>query len=432
MCGFLVYAAAGDNSKIRLRGPDYTNVVNHGGLTFVHNLLHVTGAFTPQPFLDGDLACVYNGEIYNQPYSQSDGEVIIPLYKKYGINFARHIDGEFAIALYDFNESIAVFATDPFKTKPLFIDGIECSSYRSGVGGTPAAPNEIVVTHLDGTVLERAPLHTWDLTQWNDDYSNWIRAFDEAVRKRVIQNCFIGLSSGYDSGAIACAMLKLGVDFKAYMYLGDENIDVLRQRQQLVQYEEFTPDFALVDWLRNNIDNEPYTIVNDGELVNKRVLDDGAALGGATMAKLAKAEGRKVCLSGQGADEIVSDYSPWPGQSELKGWYPDQLRLWRNFNYGCQESYLMKEEYIGGAFGIETRYPFLDSRVVQEFLWLSAAAKNRNYKAPLREYLLRHSFPFEEGIKRGFKIELCRPSTVRRHSTSQWIFGLMRRLLRVR
>jgi len=32
------------------------------------------------------------------------------------------------------------------------------------------------------------------------------------------------------------------------------------------------------------------------------------------------------------------------------------------------ESYLAKEEYVGGAYGIESRYPFLDKKVVQEFL----------------------------------------------------------------
>lgn len=406
MCGFLVYATAGDNSRVRLRGPDFTNVVTLGGLTFVHNLLNVTGAFTPQPFVDGDIACVYNGEIYNQPYIQTDGEVIIPLYRKHGVNFARHLDGEFAIALYDFKEGIAVFATDPFKTKPIFINGVECSSYRSGVGGSPAAPNEILVKRLDGTIVERAPLRAWDLTQWKETYDDWIAAFDEAVRKRATPNCFIGLSSGYDSGGIACALLKLGVDFKAYIYIGDEDMEVLGRRQRLVHHHVFKPDLALLDWLRANVDNEPYTIVYDGQTTTMHVLDDGAALGVATIAKLAKAEGRKVLLSGQGADEVMSDYSPWPEQSELKGTYPDRLELWRNFNYGCQESYLMKDEYIGGAFGIETRYPFLDSRVVQEFLSLSAAAKNRHYKAPLREYLLRNSFAFEEGAKRGFKIDL--------------------------
>jgi hypothetical protein len=56
--------------------------------------------------------------------------------------------------------------------------------------------------------------------------------------------------------------------------------------------------------------------------------------------------------------------------------------------------------------GSKAATPYLDASVVQEFLWLSAEAKNRHYKAPLREYLIRHDFPFEENAKRGFKVDL--------------------------
>jgi asparagine synthetase B (glutamine-hydrolysing) len=406
MCGFLVYMEKGDNSRICRRGPDSTNVFKISGLTFVHNLLSITGDFTPQPFVEDDIVCLYNGQIYNQPFSKSDGEVLIPLYRQHGITFARYLDGEFAVALYDFQNAIAVFATDPFRTKPLFINGIECASYRSGVGGEKAQPNEILVKDFNGTVLERAPVHHWDLTQWKDTYDDWIMAFEQAIRKRAKDNCFIGLSSGYDSGGIACALLNQGVDFKAYIFAGEENREILAARDRLVKHEYFLPDVSLIRWLSDNIDNEPYSIVCDGQITSMKVLNDGATLGIATIAKLASAEGRKVSLSGQGADEIMSDYSPWPEQSELKGTFPEELRLWTNFNYSCQESYLMKEEYAGGAFGIENRYPYLDTGVVQEFLWLSAEAKNRHYKAPLREYLLRNKFPFEEGVKRGFKIDL--------------------------
>jgi len=244
------------------------------------------------------------------------------------------------------------------------------------------------------------------LTQWKDTYDDWIVAFERAITKRAKHNCFIGLSSGYDSGGIACALRNQGINFKAYIFAGDEDREILEARHRLVTHEYFLPDASLVPWLSDNIDNEPYTIVCDGELTSMKVLDDGATLGVATIAKAARSEGRQVSLSGQGADEIMSDYSPWPRQSELKGIFPSDLRLWANFNYSCQESYLMKEEYAAGAFGIENRYPYLDTGVVQEFLWLSAEAKNRHYKAPLREYLLRNGFPFEEGVKRGFKIEL--------------------------
>jgi asparagine synthetase B (glutamine-hydrolysing) len=404
MCGFVVHRGHADNARIRFRGPDLTNVLSAGGLTFVHNLLSTTGATTPQPFVDGDVLCVYNGQIYNQRYERSDGEVLIPLYREHGPGFARQLDGEFAIALYDFARGRVVFATDPFKSKPLFVNGIECASYRSGVGGEKARPNEIVVKDLQGTIVSRETVYRWDWEQAKTHYDDWIAAFEAAVFKRAKSECFIGLSSGYDSGGIACALLEHGVTFKAFIYAENEERNVLAARAARVPHEYFVPDPALRSWLRDNVDNEPYTIQVDGKTTSMRVLDDGATLGLATFARAAAGEGRKVALSGQGADEILSDYSPWPAQSELRGRFPEDLRPWANFNDSCQESYLMKEEYASGAFGIETRYPYLDVAVVQEFLSLSAEAKNRHYKAPLREYLRRHDFPYEEGVKRGFHV----------------------------
>ena len=61
------------------------------------------------------------------------------------------------------------------------------------------------------------------------------------------------------------------------------------------------------------------------------------------------------------------------------------------------ESYLAKEEYTSGIWGIETRYPYLDKDVVQEFLWLSPELKNKYkgsiYKPPLLYYLDINNFP---------------------------------------
>ncbi len=65
-------------------------------------------------------------------------------------------------------------------------------------------------------------------------------------------------------------------------------------------------------------------------------------------------------------------------------------------------SYLAKEEYVAGSYGIETRYPYLDKYVVQEFLWLKHTLKNSHYKSVLYEYLTSFNYPFEENVKRGF------------------------------
>ena len=114
MCGILGYKIKGDNSRIQLRGQDYTNRFGYKGFTFVHNLLSITGEFTPQPFVSDDIVCLYNGEIYNHKFIKSDGEVLIPLYKKYGTDFPKYLDGEFAIVLFDFKKEII-----PEKMPPL-------------------------------------------------------------------------------------------------------------------------------------------------------------------------------------------------------------------------------------------------------------------------------------------------------------------------
>ena len=67
--------------------------------------------------------------------------------------------------------------------------------------------------------------------------------------------------------------------------------------------------------------------------------------------------------------------------------------------------YIAKEEYVAGSFGIETRYPFLDTQLVQEFLWIESDLKNKYYKSVVHEYLMRNNFPFDENNKIGFQAD---------------------------
>ena len=110
-----------------------------------------------------------------------------------------------------------------------------------------------------------------------------------------------------------------------------------------------------------------------------------------------------------GGDEIFSDYG-FGGQSKYQhsnfgGLFPEDLHTifpWPSFYGSTMESYLAKEEYVGGAYGMESRYPFLDKAVVQEFLWLDVKLKNGQYKNVLHEYFVRNRFPFAPGQKIGF------------------------------
>ncbi len=399
MCGFLVYKVQGNNFYIQKRGQDFTNEIQRNGFTFIHNLLHITGEFTPQPYIKDNIICLYNGEIYNHKFVKSDGENLIPLYKEYGINFPNHLDGEWAIALYDFDKKLAIFATDLFATKPLWRKGLECASYESGIGGRKIPANTIEVVHFDGHERLKQ-IYNWDLNQYKDSYDDWITAFEKAVKKRAIPGCFVGLSSGYDTGAIVCTLNKLEVEFKAYAIEGHEDKKVLKERMKLIKNYEFISRLESFKnerpWINDNIEDFKYKLKTKDSF--KR---DSASLGLSKICHKAHAEGRKVYLSGQGADEIIADYALYPYQSTFKGKFPEKLYLWENFYNGAQYSYLGKEEYVAGSHSVETRYPFLDRDVVQEFLWLRTDLKNKNYKAPIHEYLKRNNFPFSEGIKIG-------------------------------
>ena len=55
-------------------------------------------------------------------------------------------------------------------------------------------------------------------------------------------------------------------------------------------------------------------------------------------------------------------------------------KIWKKYFRGkfygdTQRSYLFKEEFVFGSYGIEARYPFLDNKVVQEYLNLTSKLK---------------------------------------------------------
>lgn len=399
----MVHRGKGNNKFIQKRGQDFTNEVEINGLKFVHNLLSVTGEFTPQPFVDNDIVCVYNGEIYNYKFVKSDGENLIPLYKKYGIRFVNELDGEYAIALYDFGNDIAIFATDLFATKPLWRNGIECASYESGVGGHKIKANTIEAVRIsNGEELFSERYHQWSWKQFKDNYNDCLAALEKSVLKRYKPRCFIGLSSGHDSGTIA-SILK-GKDFKCYSIIASEDRKIIEERAKLVPTEIIESfDISKEEEHLKEAEDFNYKIQYDDRLCEDSYKKDYAAKALSHICRRANSEGRKIYLSGAGADEIVSDYSLISNQSEFKGRFPDELKEWKNFYDSCMYSYLGKEECVGGSWNVETRYPFLDKDFVQEFLWLKPKLKNAKYKSVITEYLERAKFPFHNR-KIGFSI----------------------------
>ncbi len=421
------------NYFLKYRGPDHTSSVQIEDWTLVQNLLSITGEFTPQPFTNNDnsIYCIFNGEIYNYQdlgdYT-SDGFCIIPLYEKYGIEFAKHLDGEYAIIVIDLSQRLLVATTDVFATKPLWLgkhqDKIMLSSYesalkRAGLTNTIKLPaNKTVSLDLDTLQpKQNNVIYTFDLNQHKDTYDDWLLAWENSIAKRtknLRERIFIGLSSGYDSGAIACELQKQNIDFKTYTIQAVEKEDILKARferhQKPFEYVHFTRERfeECKKILTERCENFVYRFYNDGE----SVYTDKASAGLAHICSLANTDNIKIYLSGQGADEIYGDYG-FNGKkiynhSSFGGRYPANLQdhfPWKSFYDGTQVSYLAKEENVSGGFGIEGRYPFLDTQLVQEFLWLSNDLKNKTYKSVIHEYLMRNDYPFDKGVKIGFSCD---------------------------
>ncbi len=298
MCGFLVYATKGDNSKIRLRGPDCTNVVTLGGLTFVHNLLHVTGSFTFAAVRRRRRGLRLQRRNLQSLLSSIDGEVIIPLYRKHRVQFARStLRANSPSPCTTSRSPLRGLATDPFKTKPFFINGIDCSSYRSGcLEGTPPQEFKRNRRHWSGRHGAAARA-----TPSMGPYAveGQLRRLDPRFR-RCRQEAGNGqlfhraVEAGTTAAASLCALLKLGIDFKAYTYVGDENTGRPRE-----------PPTA--DTLRGNQAGLDPSGVASGQhrqrplhdhlsgpgRQQERVLDDGAALGVATLCETGASRGQE-------------------------------------------------------------------------------------------------------------------------------------------
>ena len=421
MCSFVVTnesleACEEANRFAKFRGPDQTNLEKIDGINFLHNLLHITGEYTLQPIIDDDVVAIFNGEIYNfKEFGDfaSDSFSIVESYRRHGVEFAKFLDGEFAICVVDFRLNKIIISVDPFSCKPLWYSFTDSSfavaSYESQVKGI-GLPSPVKLYANKTRVYDLKTLEllnefdnaSFDLSQHKDSFEDWISAFKNSIRKRTSNTeagIFLGLSSGYDSGAIACELTNQGTPFKSYTIIGPENREVISARLNRIKDSEVI-ELSLKEFEEKikELDQECEEFSYEGY----NFKSDKASMGLAAICDRANSDKKRIYMSGQGSDEIISDYgfngSKFYDHSEFGGNFPEDLNgfwPWRSFYDGTQIKYLNKEEYTAGHFGIEARYPFLDKDLVQEFLWLDSSLKNSKYKSALSEYLEANDFPFK-------------------------------------
>ena len=118
------------------RGPDGQGIRIDGAIGLGHArlaIIDLEGGAQPMPNEDGSIWVVFNGEIFNyielrhellrqghRFATASDTEVLVHLYEQHGDDFVDHLNGQFAIALWDAGRRRLVLARDRVGIRPLF------------------------------------------------------------------------------------------------------------------------------------------------------------------------------------------------------------------------------------------------------------------------------------------------------------------------
>ncbi|MBR5681613.1 MAG: asparagine synthetase B, partial [Clostridia bacterium] len=224
--------------RTKSRGPDESRIEEAGDVLMAFHRLAIMG-LTPegmQPFeRDGSLL-VCNGEIYGfralrddlikKGYrfeSDSDCEILLPLWFEYGVDMFPLLDAEFACVFYDARTGDLIAARDPIGIRPLFYgygrDGkiLFASEAKNLVGLTEKViPFPPGCYYRGGEFVRYAdPAYVGYFTMKNEEdvCQKLRRLLMDGVRKRLDADAPIGflLSGGLDS-SLVCAIAQKILD----------------------------------------------------------------------------------------------------------------------------------------------------------------------------------------------------------------------------
>ncbi len=369
MCGICGFVGEGDretlarmNATLVHRGPDAAGLLCEGTLGLAMRRLAIIDLETgDQPVFneDGSVAAVFNGEIYNHlelrrelverghafSSDHSDTEVIVHLYEDFGLDFVEHLNGMFAIALWDRTRRRLVLARDRLGIKPLYyavtsralVFGSEPKALLAhpAVGNAPdplaihhylslknvpapmsafAAIRQLrageIATYQDGALQTRRywrQTYREDPTLDEEAAARGVRELlEDSVRLQMRSDVPVGafLSGGVDSSSVVALMVRAGAtNLKSFTLVYDQgfpNKDADRafarqvaERYGTEHHERLVRPREVCDRLDSALGafDEPYSGVISTFFLTEEI-----------------ARHVKVALSGDGADELFGSY----------------------------------------------------------------------------------------------------------------------------
>ena len=370
------------------RGPDASGLWQSpdGRVAFGHRRLSIidTSHRADQPMLtrEGDVAIVFNGEIYNYRElreelekegerfdTTSDTEVLLRLYRRSGAEMIPRLRGMFAFCIWDARRGSMLLARDPYGIKPLYYadDGKAvriASQVRALLAGgvSPSRDNAGVAGFLlRGNVPEpftmydairAVPAGSWITIDergigeprryfsiaavWREAVQARRRmtreermatirdAVAESVRYHLVSDVPVGafLSSGRDSSTIVALAAENGPPLRTVTLRFEEYAGTPKDEAPLA--ETVAREYGT--------DHTTYTLsASDfrSELPNALKAMDQPSIDGLNsyfVCRAAAQLGWKVALSGTGGDELFGGYTTFRSMPRL-------IRLVRLFRY---------------------------------------------------------------------------------------------------
>lgn len=404
------------------RGPDAQQVIEieAGYLGFARLAIMGLSEDGMQPFEKNESYVVCNGEIYGfrslkkelvqRGYhfvSESDCEILLPLYEEYGTDMFAHLDAEFACIIYDAKQNKVIAARDPIGIRPLFYgytksEKIVIASEAKSLVGVVDEINAFPPGHYMTVDLSEgsykvdcicyediSKVQTYRHDDMEEIYQHIHDLLQKGVEKRLDADAPLGflLSGGLDSSlvcAIAANILKrpirtfaIGMDTDAIDlkyakrvadYIGARHTEIIMTKQQVLDYLE-----------------EVISVLGTYDITTIR-----ASMGMYLICKsIHENTDIKVLLTGEISDELFgykyTDYAP-----NAQAFQEESAKRIRELY--CYD--VLRADRCLAANSLEARVPFGDLEFVRYVMSIDPAKKLNTYD--MGKYLLRKAFEKDE------------------------------------
>ena len=418
MCTIMAYCGvSGGTGKVMeglkatvSRGPDDQRIIRVTDGIMGFQRLSIMG-LTPegmQPFeLDGDFA-VCNGELYGfRPLreklidmgyvfrSDSDCEIILPLYREYGTDMFAMLDAEFACVIYDSTERQFIAARDPIGIRPLY--------YGKSEDGTMAFASEPknlvdfcdkIMPFPPGHYYKDGKFHCYcDITAVDkvihDDLDTVCKNIHDklvaGVKKRLDADAKVGflLSGGLDS-SLVCAIAQRESDKPIRTFAIGMNTDAidLKYAKQVADYigSEHTEVIITKDDVINALD-EVIHLLGTYDITTIR-----ASMGMYLLCKaIHEHTDIRVLLTGEISDELFgykyTDFAP-----SAEAFQAESVKRVHELHMYD----VLRADRCISVNSLEARVPFGDLDFVKYVMAIDPEMKLNKYNKG--KYLLRHAF----------------------------------------